>query len=50
MLTVLRRLRLRTQAALRGRNADRLLLFGPLLSLVLFLGAAATLVRYTQQT
>ena len=50
MLTVLRPLRLRTQAALRGRNADRLLLFGPLLSLVLFLGAAAALVRYTQQT
>ncbi|MHB1666645.1 MAG: PAS domain-containing sensor histidine kinase [Thiomonas sp.] len=43
-------LRLRAQAALRGRNADRLLLFGPLLSLVLFLGAAAALVRYTQQT
>ncbi len=48
--SALRPLRLRAQAALRGRNADRLLLFGPLLSLVLFLGAAAALVRYTQQT
>ena len=41
---------MRLQAFLRSRSADRLLLFGPLLSLVLFLGAAAALVRYTQQT
>lgn len=44
------RWRLRGQSLLRTRGADRLLLFGPLLSLVLFLGAAAALVRYTQQT
>lgn len=41
---------MRFQALLRSRSADRLLLFGPLFSLVLFLGAAAALVRYTQQT
>ncbi len=41
---------MRFQAFMRSRSADRLLLFGPLLSLVLFLGAAAALVRYTQQT
>ncbi len=44
------RLRRRVQRVLHGLSADRLLLFGPLLSLVLFLGAAAALVRYTQQT
>ncbi len=41
---------MRAHATFRGRHADRLLLFGPLLSLVLFLAAAAALVRYTQQT
>ncbi len=45
-----RRLRQRAGRLLQGLSADRLLLFGPLLSLVLFLGAAAALVRYTQQT
>ena len=34
----------------RFRHAERALLFGPLLTLVLFLGAAAALLRYAQQT
>ncbi|MBW8075537.1 hypothetical protein, partial [Metallibacterium scheffleri] len=45
-----RRLRQRVRPLLISGNADRLLLFVPLFSLVLFLGAAAALVRYTQQT
>ncbi|WP_018914438.1 PAS domain S-box protein [Thiomonas sp. FB-6] len=48
--TLLRRLRQRVRPLLHSRRADLLLLFVPLLSLVLFLGAAAALVRYTQQT
>ncbi len=48
--SLLPRLRGRARPLLRGLSADRLLLFVPLLSLVLFLGAAAALVRYTQQT
>ncbi len=38
------------RSPLRFRNAERALLFGPLLTLVLFLGAAAALLRYAQQT
>lgn len=40
----------RARGTRRIPNADRALLFGPLLSIVLFLGAAAALLRYTQQT
>ncbi len=42
--------RTRSRALLRIRNAERALLFGPLLTLVLFLGASAALLRYAQQT
>ena len=45
--TLLRRLRQRVRPLLHSRRADLLLLFVPLLSLVLFLGAGAALVRYT---
>ncbi len=44
------RLRRRGHRLLRSLSAERLLLFVPLLSLVLFLGAAAALLRYSQQT
>ncbi len=50
LVSLSRRLRQRVRPLLISGNADRLLLFVPLFSLVLFLGAAAALVRYTQQT
>lgn len=42
--------RRRIKALLSSPNADRVLFYGPMLSMVLFLAAAAALVRYTEHS
>lgn len=45
-----RSLRQRTRGLLRSPYADRALFYGPMLSMVMFLAAAALLVRYTEHS